>query len=470
MHKEEVIRYFDALAPHYDRWISRNSFYHRCIASLYSLIIPPSQRVLQVGCATADLLAHVKPSAGVGIDTSAKMVEIAKRKYPGLQFLAADIATFSQSSLAGKFDYIIMSNLIDYLPDVLGELSGAAAFLDENGLMILTSENPLWRPLMRLGSILRLRMPDGPRNFVTNADVANLVQLAGLEVVKRGRKFFVPVYIPLISTLINFLISELPLARNLCLLQYIVVRLPAKRKPLACSVVIPCYNEEGNIEECIRRIPRMGQSTEVIVVDDGSTDGTAERVRKMAGPAPSPRLITQPSNMGKGRAVKAGCDSAGGDVIMILDADMSVAPEELPAFFDPLQKGLADFVNGTRMVYPMEGQAMRHLNYIGNKFFNTVLSWLMEQRISDTLCGTKAFLREDYRKIAMGRCRWGDFDLLIGIARLKKKILELPVHYQARVAGQSKMRVIRHGLLLARMCWIGFCELKLFKKQPLIRD
>ena len=466
MNKEGIIRHFDGLAPYYDRWINRNRFYHRCIGSLYSSIIPPSQKVLQVGCTTADLLAETKPSIGVGIDMSGNMIEIARGKYPHLQFLTADVETFSQSHLAGKFDYIIMSNLIDYLPDVLSALSKAAEFLDENGLIIFTSENPFWRPLMRLGSILRLRMPDGPRNFVTNADVANLVQLAELEVVKMGRKFFVPVYIPVISTLINFLVSELPLVRNLCLLQYMVVRLPRRRKPLSCSVVIPCYNEEDNIEACIRRIPRMGEFTEIIVVDDGSTDNTGERVRTLIGSTPDLRLITQPHNKGKGCAVKAGCDEARGDVVMILDADMSVAPEELPGFFVPIQKGQADFVNGTRMVYPMQGQAMRLLNYIGNKFFNTVLSWLMEQRISDTLCGTKAFLKDDYRKIAMGRCRWGDFDLLFGMAKLKKKILELPVHYQARVAGQSKMRVVRHGLLLAKMCWIGFCELKMFKNQP----
>jgi hypothetical protein len=392
------------------------------------------------------------------------MVSIAKQKYPDLVFKYADIDTIAREDFNTKFDYIIMSNLVDYLPDISHTISKIGEFLDEGGLVIITTENPFWRPLMKLASTLKLRMPDISRNFLAIKDLENLGELADFEIVKAGLKFFLPFYIPFFSGAINFIISEIPILRNMCLLQYVMMRRAQKRRPLSCSVIIPCYNEANNILDCINRIPNMGSFSEIIVVDDGSTDDTKRKVEDLVKSNNKVRLISYEQNKGKGQAVKAGCDAATKDVLLILDADMSVAPEELPRFFEPIQNGKADFSNGTRMIYPMKGQAMRLLNYIGNKFFSLILSWLMEQYVSDTLCGTKAFFKRDYLKISMGRCKWGDFDLLFGIARLRKKIVEVPVHYQARVAGQSKMRLAKHGLLLLRMCMVGFYELKLLKE------
>lgn len=465
MNKDFIIEYFDRLAPEYDKWIRRNKFYHHCVQSLYTSIIPPGSKVLEVGCATGDLLSCLKPFYGVGIDLSKNMVSIAQHKYPAIVFKPADINTISKYGFNTKFNYIIMSNLVDYLPDITSTFLKIGDFLDEDGLVIVTTENPFWRPLMRLGSSLRLRMPDIPRNFLTINDLKNLAELTGLEIVKTGLKFLFPIRIPFLSAAINFIVSEIPILCNMCLLQYIVIRRLEKKEPFSCSVIIPCYNESDNIVDCINRIPNIGKFTEIIVVDDGSTDDTKRKVEDVLKVNNKVKLISFEQNRGKGQAVKAGCDSATADIIVILDADMSVAPEELPNFFEPIQNGKADFVNGTRMIYPMRGQAMRFLNYIGNKFFSLILSWLMEQDISDTLCGTKAFLKRDYSKIPMGRCEWGDFDLLFGIARLRKKIIEVPVHYQARVAGQSKMRVVKHGLLLAKMCLVGLYELKLLKRK-----
>lgn len=464
MDKLSIVKHFEELSYGYDKWLNRNKFYHSCIKSLYASIIPESSSVFEIGCATGELLNYLKPSFGLGIDISENMVQIARNKYPHLTFKCADIDNLPANELNFKFDYIILSNLIDYLPDISATLFKITDFLSDDGMVIITTENPLWRPLMKLANKLRLRMPDVQRNYVTNLDVANIVCLAGLEVVRMGLKFFMPIKIPVLSSLVNFLFSEIPVLRNLCLLQYIIIRYPKKRERLSCSVIIPCYNEADNILECITRVPPMGNFTEIIVVDDGSMDTTKEILEEIIKSKPNVKLISYPQNKGKGFAVKAGCDVAIGELIMILDADMSVRPEDLPKFFEPIQNGKADFVNGSRMIYPMAGQAMRTLNYIGNKFFNCLLSWLMEQRISDTLCGTKAFLKKDYQRISMGRCLWGDYDLLFGIARLKKKILEVPIHYQARVAGKSKMRIFKHGFMLAKMCLIGFFELKLFKK------
>jgi glycosyltransferase involved in cell wall biosynthesis len=230
---------------------------------------------------------------------------------------------------------------------------------------------------------------------------------------------------------------------------------------MSCSVIIPCYNEAGNIVDCLRRIPKMGSFTEVIVVDDGSSDGTAAMVNADLNPEVTIKLISNKVNRGKGHAVREGFDRATGDVLMILDADMAVMPEELPRFLRIIEDGVADFVNGTRVIYPMESKSMPVLNYFGNKCFSIILSWIMQQRVSDTLCGTKAMLRKDYKRITLQDASWGDFDLLFGAAKLCLKIRELPVHYKIRKAGESKMKAFRHGWILLRVCLRGFAELRL---------
>jgi len=463
--KSVIIEHFNRLAAEYDVWLRRNEFYHRCVQSLYKSVIPAGSSVLEVGCASGELLQSVKPSCGVGIDISENMVSLARQKYPDLTFISADIDTLPPGELNMKFDRIILSNLVDYLSDIVGTLARVKEFINDYGLIILTTENPLWQPLMKLGSKLKLRMPDCPRNYVMLRDLKNIAELADFEVIKMGFEFLVPLRIPFLSSAINSIVAEIPFLRKMCLLQYIVMRHRKRRQPLSCSVIIPCHNEADNIAECIQSVPPMGTFTEIIVVDDGSTDDTKLKVEAIMKNDGRVRLISHEQRRGKGYAVRSGGEAAQADVIMILDADMSVPPEELPRFFEPIQAGRADFVNGTRMIYPMKGQAMRTLNYLGNKFFSLILSWLMEQHISDTLCGTKACLKKDYLKIRMGRCAWGDFDLLFGIARLRKKIVEMPVHYQERVAGKSKMRVLKHGLLLMRMCFVGLYELKLLRRR-----
>ena len=230
---------------------------------------------------------------------------------------------------------------------------------------------------------------------------------------------------------------------------------------LSCSVIIPCHNEEENIAECIQRTPDIGKFTEIVVVDDGSTDRTGEVVKEIASHNKNVRLVSLHPNQGKGSAVRAGFNAAQGDVLMILDADMTVEPEELPRFFAPLKKGEARAVNGSRMIYPMEKGAMGKVRYLGNIIFGRIFSFLMGQRLTDTLCGTKVIFKEDYRKMEMGRCPWGDFDILIGIAKLGLKMVEVPVHYKRRKAGESKMKVLHHGMILFKMCWYAFKKLKL---------
>jgi glycosyltransferase involved in cell wall biosynthesis len=214
----------------------------------------------------------------------------------------------------------------------------------------------------------------------------------------------------------------------------------------------------------------LGASTELIFVDDGSTDGTSDTIRDVLKTSPRPdievRTIRYTPNQGKWRAVKTGFDQATGEIVMILDADMTTHPEELLPLYEAFATGRAEFINCTRLVYPMDDGSMSVLKFIGNKVFTILVCLVMETRVSDTLCGTKAMFKDDYRHFVMGRDPWGDYDLLFGAAQQRLRLQELPVHYRARVAGTSKMNSMKHTINLLKMCWHGFWQVKTFVGFP----
>jgi glycosyltransferase involved in cell wall biosynthesis len=293
-----------------------------------------------------------------------------------------------------------------------------------------------------------------------------MIELMDFSVSYSGYLLLFPKFIPFLSFLANSLGTRLWGINKFSSVQYMIIEPRSQNTTdlhLGCSVVIPCYNESGNIEEAIRRIPQMGRETEIVVVNDGSKDDTAEKVKALQNSYPNLKLVDYSPNRGKGKAVQAGFEAATQEVVMILDADISVPPEELPRFFEPLNKGLCQFVNGTRMVYPMQDQAMRMANLFGNKIFGLLMTFLTQQSLTDTLCGTKAFYRKDLKRIKWGLDRWGDFDLLFGAAKMGSKILEVPVHYMSRKAGESKMKTFQHGLHLLGACYLGFRELVFFQ-------
>jgi len=460
MKKEKIKSHFNAIAVNYDGWKKKNSYYYSEIKRLFSSFIPKKSNVIDIGCGTGEILNHVEPARGVGIDISDAMIKIAKEKFSHLRFINSDIDNLS---LDRKFDYVIMADIIDHLPDIWETFVSLKKIINEDTKIIITTINLDWEPLLLICEKLGLKMPEGPHNFISIDDLINLLVLNNFQIEQKGASLLIPIYIPFISNIINKLAAKIPFLQNLCVIKYLVVSYKdelEKNKNLTCSVIVPCHNEAENIEECIKRIPRIGKYTEIIVVDDGSTDGTKEQLIRIKKERDI-KFISYPTNKGKGYAVKAGFDFASGDILMILDADMTVMPEELPRFFIPFVNDHAEFVNGARMIYPVSKQAMRRLHLFGNKVFTLILSWLMNKRITDTLCGTKALYAKDYKKMKMGHCRWGDFDLLFGAAKLNLNIAEMPVHYKHRVAGKSKMRTFKHGLLLLRMCFRGFVELKL---------
>ena len=373
----------------------------------------------------------------------------------------------------GPHDHILCVNLLGEVADVWELLERIRAACGPQTRVVLTFYNTLWEPLIRLGDRLRLKQAQAYRNWLSLTDVVNLMNLTGFEVISAGTRTLLPVWIPFVSWFINRVLAVLPGLRHLCVTTHLVARVrPARTLPHpapSCSVIIPCRNEAGNIAGAVARTPVMGAWTELIFVDGNSTDGTVAAVEAEMRAHPERRisLIHQGAGTGKGDAVRKGFAAAKGDVLMILDADLTAPPGDLPRFYAAVASRVGELVMGSRLVYPMEKQAMRFLNLIGNKVFSLLFSWLLNQPIKDTLCGTKALWREDYDRIAAGRGffgefdPFGDFDLIFGAARLHLKIVEIPIRYRERTYGTTNISRWRHGALLFRMCGVALRRLKL---------
>jgi len=462
-------QFFDDLAPVRDAWKARRPTYHREIERLCRFLIPPGASVLEIGCGTGDLLHALRPRRGLGIDLSPRMVEIARRKYPDLEFSVGDVEVLD---IEERFDYVLLSDLVGHLDDVWLAFRNLHRVCHPSTRIMVTYYNYLWEPVLRAAERLGLKAPQPLQNWLPPQDLTNLAVITGFEPVKLGFWLLCPIRVPLLTLVANRVLAHLPGLRRLDLIHYLVARPepePSPPRPLTCTVVVPCRNEVGNIPETVARIPLMGSHTEMLFVDGDSTDGTPEVIEEAIVAQRDTRdirLIRQVPATGKGDAVRLGFAAAKGDVIMILDADLSVMPEDLPKFFLTLAEGRGEFVNGSRMVYPMEGQAMRFLNILGNKMFSMLFSWLLEQRVRDTLCGTKALLRRDYERIAASRAvfgdldPFGDFDLLFGAAKLTLKIVEMPVRYHERTYGRTKIRRFHHGWLLLKMFFVAVGRLK----------
>lgn len=464
VHNKIIREHFDGLAADWPRFKRRNRYYNAYLTRWCRSLVPPGRKVLDVGCGRGDVLAAVQPRAGLGIDLSAAMVRGATQDHPTLTFRQCPM-----EELEGERDYdaVLCLNTLEYAWDVGAVFDAAHAALRDNGRMLIATGNPVWWPIFQLGSALGWRIPECRRLFLTSKDLANMLRLHGFEVVYDRMALFIPKPVPLLGDALNWIVPRIPLLNLLCSMQLMAARkVPPARRDYAVSIVIPCHNEAGNVERCVRETPRLGTRTELIFVDDGSTDGTAQAIHPEQNPDVEVRVISYAPNRGKGQAVAAGFDAATGDILIVLDADLTTHPQELRPLYEALATGRAEFVNCTRFVYPGERRSMRFANYIGNRVFAILVSLVMEARVSDTLCGTKAMFRRDYAHMTMGRDPWGDYDFLFGAAQLRSVICELPVHYRERISGVSKMKTLRHTLNLIRMCWRGFWQVKTLQPLP----
>jgi len=365
-----------------------------------------------------------------------------------------------------------MSNLVGVLPDIDTVIDQLNKITHPGSRIIITTYNRLWEPAIRLAEWLRIKRSTPVQNWLSRHDLENIMDLKGFETYRTSRSMLIPYKIPLVSCFLNKVISRLPFFNMFCLNNYLFARPDGRqrssKKEYSTSIVIPARNEAGNIEKAIKRIPVFGKHVEIIFVEGNSSDNTWDKikeVRRKYQHSHDIKHIKQPGK-GKGDAVRAGFKTATGDILMILDADLTVPPEELPRFYNALKERKGEFINGVRLVYPMEKNAMRPLNTLDNHFFSLLFSWLLERPVKDTLCGTKVMLKKNYEQLEKNRSffgdfdPFGDFDLLFGAHKLNLKIIDLPVHYKERKYGDTNISRFRHGFILLKMSAFAASKIK----------
>ena len=365
---------------------------------------------------------------------------------------------------------VILLGALNRVDDIYTALHGVSEKWKPNTRLVSISYNRIWRPIIRLMRTFTGAQPN-QENWIPPKEIENLLRQADFEIVERRSALLLPISLPILGTLVNRWLSPLPILRHLCVYNIVIGRprfRQDKTEP-SVSVIVAARNEEGNVDALVRRLPRLANRQELIFVEGGSRDDTWGAIQRMIGAVnPSGSVISayKQTGVGKGDAVRLGFARATGDILVILDADLSVPPEELPRFIHLLRTNHCEFANGSRLVYPMEKQAMQFLNIIGNRMFGVAFSFLLGQPVRDTLCGTKVLWSDDYRRIADQRSYFGDFDpfgdfdLLFGAARLHLKIHDVPVHYRERVYGSTNISRFRHGLLLLRMTAIAAKKLR----------
>lgn len=468
--KSAILAHSEAYAADRERWRHKASFFHREDEKYLRFLIPAGARVLEIGCATGDTLAALQPSYGVGIDFSPGMIEQARRLHPHLNFKvgdAEDPATFAE--FTEPFDFILVMDTIGSIEDIQKFLEQLHPLCARHTRLIVGYFSHLWHPILKFSEWIGQKMPIPLQNVLSTADIKGLASLADFDQVKNEQRVLMPIPLFGLGGLINRFISVLPGFRFFALRYYSVCRSwpNVGRELRSTTVVVPARNERGNIEPAVKRIPQFCDDIEIIFIEGHSQDGTYEEMERVMAAYPDKdiKLMRQPGK-GKADAVFTAYDVARGDVLMILDADLTMPPEQLPKFWHAIKSGQGEFINGSRLVYPLEEDAMRFLNLIANRIFSYLFSWLLNQRYTDTLCGTKVMRRTDYYRLREGKAYFGDFDpfgdfdLIFGASKLNLKTIDLPIRYAAREYGETQISRFRHGVMLLRMVIFAFFKIK----------
>jgi SAM-dependent methyltransferase len=468
LYRQHRSAHWDKVAQAQDHRHGWGNYYHRRLISIFQSLVPPGQRVLELGSGQGDLLAALRPSRGVGIDFSAAMVSKARERHPQLSFLHADV---HQLAMEDTYDYILLSDLVNDLWDVERVFRQIHQAAGPHSRVIINTYSRLWEFPLWLAKRAGLARPVLFQNWLTVDDIRGMLYLSGFEVIRHWEEILWPLATPIVAPFLNRFAAKLWPCKWFDLTHLIVARPSPTGRAVTeapmVSVIVPARNESGNIRPIFERVPEMGRGTELIFVEGASTDDTFGQIEKALKEYPGRRArLYRQTGRGKGDAVRLGFSKARGDMLMILDADLTVPPEDLPRFYNVLVTGKGEFANGVRLVYPMEKEAMRFANLVGNKFFSLAFTWLLGQPVKDSLCGTKVLWKRDYERIAANRQYFGefdpfgDFDLLFGAAKLNMKICDVPIRYRDRQYGTTNIQRWRHGWLLLRMVVYASRKLK----------
>ena len=468
--KLSIIDHNDKMASEKNGWVSKNQFYYNEHWKYLNFLVSENSDILDIGCGTGKDLSKLKTKSAVGIDISQKMLDVAKKDFPNLEFLQGD-AEKSEifKKLNRRFDFILMTDLVGELEDCQKTFENLHTVCNEKTRIIVSYYSKYWEQFIKFAEWLGLKMPQNEQNWLSINDIENILNLAGYEVITKDKRIITPINFFGLGRLINRFIGTLPILRTFCMRSYIVARRVVKKikEDKSVSIVIPCKNEKGNIENAVKRIPKFGKELEIIYVEGGSKDGTFEEVNRVIKQYPELNIKgIQQKEKGKANAVREGFDISNGEILMILDADLTTPPEALQKFYDAIIEDHGEFINGSRLVYPLDQQAMRFLNYVANRLFSYIFTWLLNQRFTDTLCGTKVLSKSDYQRIVENRSYFGDFDpfgdfdLILGASKAHLKCVEIPVRYAARSYGETQISRFKHGWLLLKMVSFAYKKLK----------
>ncbi len=470
--KEKIKNLADEYAVDRVKWKRKNKYFHCHDQRYLSFLIPKNSKVLDLGCGIGDLLASLEPCRGVGIDFSEKTIELARKNHPEYEFIVADVEDEQVlDELDGKFDFIIMSDTIGSLVDCQQTLFQLHKLCMRETRIIISYYSYFWEPVLKLSEKLGLKMPQAEQNYLATKDIINFLKLADFDVVGCDWRQLIPLNLFGIGNFINKYIATLPIIRRFNLRNYVVARSlkHAVIECKSCSIIIPCRNEKGNIESAVQGIPQFCDDIEIIFVEGHSADGTYEEIERVIDDYAEHNIkLLQQKGKGKADATFMGFDHAQGDVLIILDGDLTVPPEQLVKFWNAVVSGKGEYINGTRLIYPMEDDAMRFLNLVANWSFSLIFTWLLNQRFTDTLCGTKVLFKSDYLRMKKEKAYFdaydpfGDFDLLFCCSKLNLKMIEIPIYYKDRQYGNTQIQRFRNGWQLLKLVWHGYKKLKAF--------
>jgi len=468
--KKNILKTNNKIFMNWEFWRKKNIFYHEQDIKYLKFLIPENKKILDLGCGTGYKLNALNPSKGTGIDFSNEAIKIAKKNYKKFNFYCFDLEKKdSLNNINEKFDYILISDLIGDLEDIDNLFKNLHSFCNKETRIIISYYSALWWPILKFIEFLKLKIPSVEKNWLRSKDIENLLEISNFQIIKNEKKQLLPKRLLGFGNFVNKFIATLPIINNFCLSNYIVSRSLVfnENKELSCSIIVPCKNERGNIKNIVERIPNFCKNLEIIFVEGGSSDGTYQEIKKIKKKNRNINIsFFKQDNSGKADAVIKGFNKAKNEILMILDADMTVPPEVLPKFYKLYCEGKAEFINGSRMIYPLEKDSMRFLNMIGNFLFSKIFTWLLKQRFTDTLCGTKVLSKTNFKKIEKSFKYFGNFDpfgdflLIFGAIKENLKIVELPIKYKKRVYGRTQISRFKHGFMLLKMVIFSYFKIK----------
>ena len=476
-HLLKVKDHFNSISKNRDGWLRKGRYFHGEDLRVIKEIIPSDSSVLEIGCGNGNLIGKLNVTKAVGVDVSDKLIELAKKKFPKVSFFCDDINSYSKKLLSkDKFDFILISDTVGYFYDIQESLESIHLFCKPETRIIISYFSPIWQPILSFSEKIGLKMPNLNPPLFACSDLKNFLDISGYQTIKVEKKIILPINFFSIGRLVNKFLANLPLINHLCLRQYLICRSNKFIKNNlynSVSIIIPCKNEFGNIKGGLRRIDNFCKNMEIIFVEGNSSDNTWNEIQSVINDDEFKKKkftikAFKQNSTGKKNAVFTGFNKAKNEILMILDGDLTVKPEELSKFWNKISSGEAEFINGTRLIYPMERDAMRFLNYIANKLFSHLFSWILGQRYTDTLCGTKVISKKNYMRATnftkdlQNLDPFGDFFLIFASQRLNLKMIEIPVRYEPRAYGETQISRFRDGLKLIKMFLISFFKFKAF--------